>query len=84
MKLQAEVSLYPLRQKDLAKPVGLFCELLRKDEIEIHTGPMSSLITADSDVIFCSLKEAFEQLAKEYEVVLTAKISNACPECKEK
>jgi uncharacterized protein YqgV (UPF0045/DUF77 family) len=75
--------LYPLRQKDLTKPVGWFCELLQKHEIEIRTGPMSSLITAESDVIFHSLKEAFEQLAKEYEVVLTAKISNACPESKE-
>jgi len=30
MKVQAEVSLYPLRQKNLAKPVGRFCELLQK------------------------------------------------------
>jgi len=83
MKVQAEVSLYPLRQKNLAKPVGRFCELLQKDEVEVRTGPMSSLITADSDVLFRSLREAFEQFAKEYEVVLTAKISNVCPEYKE-
>ncbi len=83
MKVQAEVSLYPLRQKNLAKPIGWFCELLQKDEVEVRTGPMSSLITADSEVIFRSLREAFEQLAKEYEVVLTAKISNSCPEFKE-
>ena len=75
--------MYPLRQKDLTKPVGWFCELLQKHEIEIRTGPMSSLITAESDVIFRSLNEAFEQLAKEYDVVLAAKISNACPETKE-
>jgi uncharacterized protein YqgV (UPF0045/DUF77 family) len=80
LKVQAEVSLYALRQKNLAEPVDRFCELLQKDEIEVRTGPMSSLITADSEVIFRGLKEAFEQLAKEYEVVLTAKISNACPE----
>ena len=83
MKVQAEVSLYPLRQRNLAKPVGWFCELLQKEKIEVRSGPMSSLITADSEVIFRSLRKAFEKLAKEYEVVLTAKISNACPECKE-
>lgn len=83
MKVQAEVSLYPLRQKNLAKPVGWFCELLQKDKLNVQTGPMSSFITADSEVLFKGLKEAFEQLAKEHEVVLTAKISNACPECKE-
>jgi len=83
MKVQAEVSLYPLRQKNLAKPISRFCELLQKDKLNVQTGPMSSLIMADSDVLFKSLKEAFEQLAKEHEVVLTAKISNACPECEE-
>jgi len=83
MKVQAEVSLYPLRQKNLAKPVGWFCELLQKDNLNVQTRPMSSLIMADSEVLFRSLKEAFEQLAKEHEVVLTAKISNACHECKE-
>jgi uncharacterized protein YqgV (UPF0045/DUF77 family) len=80
MRVQAEVSLYPLGQKNLAKPVNRFCELLQKGGIEVRRGPMSSLITGESDVIFRSLKEAFEQLAEEYEVVLTAKISNACPE----
>lgn len=74
--------MYPLRQENLAEPVDWFCELLQKDEIEVHIGPMSSLITAESDVIFRSLKEAFEKLAKEYQIVLIAKISNACPESK--
>jgi len=74
--------LYPLRQENLAEPIDWFCELLQKDEIEVRIGPMSSLITAESDVIFRSLKEAFEKLAKEYQIVLIAKISNACPDSK--
>jgi uncharacterized protein YqgV (UPF0045/DUF77 family) len=74
--------LYPLRQENLSEPVDWFCELLQKDEIEVRSGPMSSLITAESDVIFRSLKEAFEKLAKEYQIVLIAKISNACPDSK--
>ena len=55
MKVQAEVSLYPLRQKNLDKPVGWFCELLQKDKLNVQTSPMSSLIMADSDVLFRSL-----------------------------
>ena len=74
--------MYPLRQENLAEPIDWFCELLQKDEIEVRIGPMSSLITAESDVIFRSLKEAFEKLAKEYQIVLIAKISNACPDSK--
>lgn len=41
---------------------------------------MSTLIAGDSKVVFDSLREDFERLATEYEIVLTATISNACPE----
>jgi uncharacterized protein YqgV (UPF0045/DUF77 family) len=80
MKIQAEISLYPLRQKDLTKPIQQFIELLENNKLKVELGPMSSLIAGDNKVVFESLREAFEQLAKEYEVVMTAKISNACPE----
>jgi len=80
MKIQAEISLYPLRQKDMTKPIQKFIELLENNKLKVELGPMSSLIAGDSQVVFESLREAFEQLAKEYEVVMTAKISNACPE----
>jgi uncharacterized protein YqgV (UPF0045/DUF77 family) len=80
MKIQAEISLYPLRCSDLTRPIRQFIELLENNKLNVELGPMSSLISGDSQVVFESLKEAFEQLAKEYEVVMTAKISNACPE----
>lgn len=80
MKIQAEISLYPLRQNELTKPIRQFIELLENNKLKVELGPMSSLIAGDSQVVFESLREAFEQLAKEYEVVMTAKISNACPE----
>jgi len=82
MKVQAEISLYPLRQNELTKPIRQFIELLENNKLKVELGPMSSLIAGDSQVVFESLREAFEQLAKEYEVVMTAKISNACPEVK--
>jgi len=80
MKIQAEISLYPLRCSDLTRPIRQFIELLENNKLKVELGPMSSLIAGDSQVVFESLREAFEQLAKEYEVVMTAKISNACPE----
>lgn len=80
MKVQAEVSLYPLRQKDLTKPIQQFVEALEKDDLKVKIGAMSSFVTGNSQALFRSLQGAFEQLAKEYEVVLTVKISNACPE----
>ena len=80
MKVQAEVSLYPLRQNDLTKPIQQFIQALESNKLKVELGPMSSLVTGDSEVLFLNLREAFEQLAEEYEVVMTAKISNACPD----
>ena len=80
MKVQAEVSLYPLRQNDLTKPIQQFVESLKNGNLNVKTGTMSSVISGDSRVVFQSLQKAFEQAAKKYEMVLNVKISNACPE----
>jgi len=80
MKVQAEISLYPLRQNELTKPIRQFIQALENNNLKVELGPMSTLVTGDSQVVFENLQKAFEQLAKDYEVVMTAKISNACPE----
>jgi len=80
MKVQAEVSLYPLRQNDLTEPIQEFVESLKSDDLNVKTGSMSSVILGEESIVFQSLQKAFEQASKKYEVVLTVKISNACPE----
>lgn len=79
MKVQAEISLYPLRQNELTKPIQQFVQVLENNKLQVKTGSMSSFVTGDSQVVFESLQEVFELLAKEYELIMTAKISNACP-----
>ena len=80
MKVQAEISLYPLRQNELTKPIRQFVELLESNKLKVQLGPMSTLVTGESRAVFESLQKSFEKLAQRYEVVMTAKISNACPE----
>ncbi len=80
MKVQAEVSLYPLRQNDLTKPIQQFVESLKSNNLKVKSGLMSSVISGEGSIVFQSLQDAFEHAAQKYEVVLTAKISNACPE----
>lgn len=80
MKVQAEVSLYPLRQNDLNEPIQKFIESLRSNNLKVKAGSMSSVISGEESIVFQSLQKAFEQTSRKYEVVLTAKISNACPE----
>ena len=80
MKIQAEISLYPLRQNELTRPIRQFIELLEDNKLKVELGPMSTLVTGEAPVLFEKMQKAFERLAEEYEVVMTAKISNACPE----
>lgn len=80
MKVQAEISLYPLREDDLTKPIKQFIEVLESTKLKVRIGAMSSFVTGDNQVVFENLQKAFERIAQKYEVVMTAKISNACPE----
>ena len=77
---RAEISLYPLRRNELTKPIQQFVQVLDNDKLQVKTGSMSTFVTGESRVVFENLQKAFEQVAKKYEVVVSARISNACPE----
>ena len=79
MKIQAEISLYPLRENEFAQPIQQFIRVLENNNLNVKTGPMSTLVAGDSQILFEKLQQAFERIAEEYKVVMTAKISNACP-----
>jgi len=80
MKIQAEVSLYPLRISNLSKPIEEFLNALKHNKLEIESGSMSTRIMGDSDTVFAALRSAFTSVIDEYEVVMSVKMSNACPE----
>ena len=79
MNVQAEVSLYPLRTPTCWEAVERFVECLREGGLDVRTGPMSSHVRGQSTEIFPALAEAFERAALQGDVVLTLKVSNACP-----
>jgi len=64
----------------LTKPIQQFIQALESNELKIETGPMSTLVTGEAPVVFGNLQKAFERIAQRYEIVMTAKISSACPE----
>ena len=80
MKIQTEVSLYSLRTNNLSKPIEEFWKALKHNHLEIVSGPMSTSIKGDSDIVFAALRSAFTSVIDEYEVVMSVKMSNACPE----
>jgi len=80
MRIQAEVSLYPLRTQEVGKAVAEFVECLRGRSIGLDVGPMSTRISGDSTQVFNALHAAFVLLAEKHQAVLTVTVSNACPE----
>jgi len=79
MKVQAQISIYPLKTKSLSEPIGEFCRILKDRGLKVETRTMDSLVIGESDIIFKALQEAFGQIAEKYNVVVDFKISNACP-----
>jgi uncharacterized protein YqgV (UPF0045/DUF77 family) len=79
MKVQAQISIYPLKTKSLSEPIDEFCRILKGRGLKVKTQTMGSLVLGESDIIFKSVQEAFEQLTQRYQIVMSMKISNACP-----
>lgn len=79
MKVQVQISIYPLKTSSLSEPIDEFCRILKDKGLKVQTRTMDSFIVGESDTIFKSVREAFEQIAEKYDVAMDFKISNACP-----
>jgi uncharacterized protein YqgV (UPF0045/DUF77 family) len=79
MKIQAEVSLYPLRRKHIAKPIQKFIQQLQSGPLHVQIGNMSTQVSGECDEIFNCLGKAFSESAREGEMLMTVKVSNTCP-----
>jgi uncharacterized protein YqgV (UPF0045/DUF77 family) len=79
VKVQAEVSLYPLRTLSLGEVIAEFLDRLRQSGLVVELGPMGSRIEGESGELFGALHEAFDAVAAGGDVVLTLTMSNACP-----
>ena len=80
MKVQAEVSVYPLRTSKLSGPVAEFCRVLRSHDLHVETRSMSTFVTGEMESLFEALEEGFRVLAQGNEIVIHFNISNACPD----
>lgn len=80
MRIQAQVSIYPLKSEAVTQPVEEFCRRLRTPDLTVTAGSMSTLIVGESGRVFQTVRRAFQALAAEYDVVMDLKVSNACPD----
>ena len=75
----AQISVYPLRQEHLGPAVETVRETLEAHGLQAQVGPMSTIVTGESSIVFAALAEAFDNAARTGEVVMTLTVSNACP-----
>ncbi|MFO7959031.1 MAG: YkoF family thiamine/hydroxymethylpyrimidine-binding protein [Candidatus Brocadiia bacterium] len=78
MEVEAEVSLYPLGEKEFRREAELFVEVLREHGSHVEVGDMSYLVEGESDVVFDALRAGYEYTASRGGCVLVVKACNAC------
>ena len=79
MRIEAEVSLYPLGKERLSPFIDSFVGALEEHGCETDVGPMSTLVKGDTDQVFDALKAGYEKAAEQGGCVLIVHASNACP-----
>lgn len=77
--ITAQVSIYPLRQKELSPSIDAVLDAFKRYDIEVQPGSMSTLLWGDSHHVFAALQDAFQKAASTGQVVMTMTVSNACP-----
>ncbi|MCA1810048.1 MAG: YkoF family thiamine/hydroxymethylpyrimidine-binding protein [Kiritimatiellia bacterium] len=81
MKIQAELSLYPLRTQHLSGNIANFTETLQGAGLHPKTGAMSTSLSGEVGQVFAAVARAFERCAASSDIVLVLKAGNACPVC---
>lgn len=79
MSVSAQISIYPLRQARLEPAVEAVRLALEDRGLEPEVGPMSTLVSADAELLFAALRDAFERAAATGPVTMVLTVSNACP-----
>lgn len=78
-EISAQISLYPLGQKDYSSPVHEVLRVLSERELPYRMGSMSTVIWGDEGEVFAALREAFARVTETGLAVMTITVSNACP-----
>jgi len=79
MRVEAEVSLYPLGEERLSPSINSFVHGLKEHGCEAEVGQMSTLVKGDSAQVFDALRAGYEKAAGHGGCVLIVHVCNACP-----
>lgn len=76
MRVQAEVSFYPLKTQDVTREIVAFVETLRGHGVEVELGPLSALIRGEAAAVFDVLKQAYQARAQAGTAAMVVKYVN--------
>lgn len=79
MTVSAQISLYPLRQETLGPAIETLRLALEREGLVPEVGPMSTVVSGETDRVFAALQKGFEEAAARGPVALVVTLSNACP-----
>ena len=79
MGISAQISLYPLGQRDLAPAIQEVVDVLSDRGLPYQVGSMSTVTWGDDQDVFPALQEAFSRATRHGAAAMVMTVSNACP-----
>lgn len=77
MRVNAQISVYPLRKEHLTPAIDTVRTALEGYKLEPKVGSLSTLVTGESSDVFAALREAFERDAAQGDVVMDVTLANS-------
>lgn len=77
--ISAQISLYPLRQKEIGPVIRQAVHVLRKSGLAVDFGEMSTIVWGEEHEVFAALQEVFGMAVEQGDAVMIVTLSNACP-----
>ncbi len=79
MFIEAQFSIYPLREKKLSPAINEAVEIIKSSGLPVETGSMSSITYGESEKVFKAMQEVMDRVGENKHLVLIVTFSNACP-----
>jgi len=79
MFIEAQFSIYPLRERHLSFAINRAIEIVKSFGLPVEMGTMSSITYGDSEIVFKALQSIMDKVGENTHLVLSVTFSNACP-----
>lgn len=78
MKVDIQVSVYPLGTKKVIEKVTDAIQILKQSNVETFTSPMSTMFSCELEQGLETLGKMFKEVAKDVQTIMTVTVSNCC------